>query len=119
MARDGTINRCKNLHKPVEDKQQGKEKSAKCHPRKSRYEKGIPTFAEEEGGGHYRSINKELNRPQTTLKYLPFKDERNVIQKTNPNPAKDHRACGTHVRSFLRLIAHILCRNGRLCPRRS
>lgn len=35
----------KTSHKPVEDKQEDKKTSAKCHPRETRYEKGIPTFA--------------------------------------------------------------------------
>lgn len=46
------------------------------------------------------------------------KDERNVIQKAHPNPAKDHRACGTHSPSLFsdHFLIYILCRNGRFRP---
>lgn len=49
----------KTSRKPVENNQQGKEKSAKCRPRETIREKEFQNLLE----GRYRSINKELNRP--------------------------------------------------------
>lgn len=86
----------KTSNEPVKkDKQQGKKKSTICHPRQRRYEMGIPTFA---GKGRIIVVlTKCWTGPKPPSKTCLSKDEQNIIQKTHPNPAKDHRACGTHI----------------------
>lgn len=86
----------KPSNEPVkQDKQQGKKKSTICHPRKTRYENEVPTFAGK--GGIIVVLTKCWTGPKPPSKTCLSKDERNVIEKTHPNPAKDYRACGTHI----------------------